>query len=215
MNAEFDHHGTEISSKRVYVVDDDRMVRRALFFSLGTAGFDVRSFASGNDLLEEIANLDPGCILLDLRMPEKDGADVLRELGDRVQRFPVVIITGHGEIEVAVRTMKMGASDFLEKPFTDAALLEVLEPIFQALPLQTEVNAERAEAEARVANLTARERELLSAIVSGLANKGAALQMGISVRTVEVHRANLMKRLGASSVGEAVRVALLAGMKPK
>jgi two-component system response regulator FixJ len=214
MNVENDHPISGAAVRKVYVVDDDSMVRRSLFFSLGTAGFDVRSFASGNDLLDEVDGLEPGCILLDLRMPEKDGAEVLRELGERIRRFPVVIITGHGEIEVAVRTMKMGASDFLEKPFTDAALLAVLEPIFQALPAEAEADMERAAAEARVAKLTAREREVLQGLVAGLSNKSAAAQMGISPRTVEIHRANLMKHLGASSVAEAVRLALLVGLNP-
>jgi two-component system, LuxR family, response regulator FixJ len=201
--------------QNVYVVDDDSMVRRSLFFSLGAAGFEVRSFASGDDLLAEVDVLEPGCILLDLRMPEKNGSEVLHELGERVRRFPVVIITGHGEIDVAVRTMKMGASDFLEKPFSEAALLEVLEPIFRTLPEHAQADAERAKASARVAKLTGRERDVLQGLVSGLSNKAAALELGISARTVEIHRGNLMKRLETKSVGEAVRIALQAGMKPK
>ena len=205
---------SEPSARKVYVVDDDSMVRRSLFFSLSAAGFDVRPFASGIDLLEEIENLEPGCVLLDIRMPEKDGAEVLAELGERVRRFPVVIITGHGEIDVAVQTMKLGAADFLEKPFTETALLAVLEPIFATLPTQSEADTERAAAEARVAKLTRREREVLEGLVSGLSNKAAANRLHISARTVEIHRAKLMKRLEASSISEAVRLALLAGVEP-
>lgn len=198
------------ADRKVYIVDDDSMVRRSLFFSLGTSGFEVRSFASGSDLLDEVDHLEPGCILLDLRMPEKDGTEILAELGERVRRFPVVIITAHGEIDVAVRTMKMGAADFLEKPFTDAVLLEILEPIFEGLPSSTQADDENADAKARVAKLSNREREVLQGLVEGLSNKAAAFRMGISPRTVEIHRANLMKNLRAGSVGEAVRIALLS-----
>lgn len=203
------------ASQRVYIVDDDSMVRRSLFLSLKTAGFEVRSFASGTDFLDEVDILDFGCILLDIRMPEKDGVAVLQDLGEKIRRFAVIMITGHGDVDVAVRTMKMGAADFLEKPFTDADLLEVLHNVFEQLPAQAEADMMRAEAEARVAKLTIRQREVLQGLVSGVSNRCAAEQMGISHRTVEIHRANLMKQLDANSVGEAVRLAISAGVKPK
>lgn len=201
------------SPKKVYVVDDDSMVRQALFFSLSTAGYGVRSFASGRDLLDEIDHLAPGCILLDVRMPDMDGAEVLSALGDRLPRFPVIMITGHGDIDIAVRTMKLGAKDFLEKPFSDDALLELLEPLFGSLPAQVEAEQKQARARDVIAKLTPRERDVLECIVAGLSNKQAALKLEISPRTVEVHRANLMRDLDANSVGEAVRIALLAGVK--
>lgn len=200
------------AARRIYIVDDDSIVRRSLFFTLSTAGFEVRPFLSGDDLLDEIGGLQPGCILLDLRMPQKDGLEVLTELGERTRRFPVVVITGHGEVDVAVKMMKLGAADFLEKPFSEAALLAVLEPLFAVLPAKIEAEAERVRAEALVSGLTPRQRDVLQGLVSGLSNKGAAAQLKISDRTVEIHRANVMKHLGASSVSEAVRLGLLAGL---
>ncbi|QDM41804.1 response regulator [Altererythrobacter sp. TH136] len=202
------------ASQQVYIVDDDSMVRRALYFLLASAGFAARSFASGEDFLAELDYLEPGCVLLDLRMPKIDGLNVLESMGSRSRRFPVVMITGHGEIDVAVRAMKMGATDFLEKPFTDEALISVLTSLFQSLPAAAAADTAAAEAARLVASLTRRERELLEGIVAGLSNKGAAQSMGISIRTVEIHRSNLMRSLGAKSVADAVRLALLAGIKP-
>lgn len=200
--------------QQVYIVDDDSMVRRALYFLLTSAGFAARSFASGEDFLAELDYLTPGCVLLDLRMPGTDGLDVMELMGSRTRRYPVVMITGHGEIDVAVRAMKMGATDFLEKPFTDDALIGALTPLFQNLPAMAAADTEEAEAAQLVASLTRRERELLEGIVAGLSNKGAAQSMGISIRTVEIHRSSLMRSLGAKSVADAVRLALLAGIKP-
>jgi two-component system response regulator FixJ len=149
-------------------------------------------------------------VLLDLRMPELDGIGVLRRLGERIARFPVVIITGHGEVEVAIQAMKAGAADFIEKPFSDSTLVQMLRPLLDGLPAQAQAAREREDAVARLASLTNRERELVDGLASGLSNKRAAEQMGISVRTVEVHRSNLMKRLGIGSVAELVRLAILA-----
>jgi len=198
--------------KRVYIVDDDPMVRRSLFFALSTTGFEVRSFMSGRDFLDEADALAAGCVLLDLRMPKTDGIAVLDELGARVRRLPVVIITGHGEVEVAVKAMKRGATDFLEKPFTDAALLETLNALFLTLPAQEEADAEHAQAVALIARLTPRERDVLQGLVAGLSNKGIARQLNVSARTVEVHRANLMDKLEAGSFAEVLRMAMLAGL---
>lgn len=203
-----------LTIQQIYIVDDDSMVRRALYFLLTSAGFTARSFASGEDFLAEIDHLKPGCVLLDLRMPGMDGLNVMELMGSRIRRFPVVMITGHGEIDVAVRAMKMGATDFLEKPFTDEALINALTPLFQNLPATAAADTEQAEASQLVASLTRRERELLEGIVAGLSNKGAAQSMGISIRTVEIHRGSLMRRLGAKSVADAVRLALLAGIRP-
>jgi two-component system response regulator FixJ len=136
---------------------------------------------------------------------------VLRELGERRRRFPVVTITGYGDIETAVSAMKLGSRDFLEKPFSDAALLSVLETVFASLPRELEAEGERLRAEGLVAGLTPRERELLQGLVAGLSNKGVANKLGVSVRTIEMHRGNLMDRLGVKSLADAVRIALLAG----
>jgi two-component system, LuxR family, response regulator FixJ len=197
---------------RVYVVDDDSMVRRALFFALRAGGFQPRTFASGSDFLEEADSLEPGCVLLDLRMPGVDGFDVLKSLGERVKRLPVVIITAHGEVSSAVAAMKSGATDFLEKPFADNALIEVLRLVFDKLPEAAEAERERSEALDRLSRLTPREREVFDALITGLSNKLIAHRLRISARTVEVHRANLMSRLEATSLAEAVRLAALAGV---
>ena len=200
--------------RHVYIVDDDRMIRRALSFALQTAGFKVRAFISGRDFLDEVDSLPAGCVLLDMRMPEMDGIAVLDELGDRSRRFPVITITGHGDVDVAVRAMKHGSKDFLEKPFTDDTLLDVLNAMFVTLPAEVEADAERQNAVARVAGLTPRERDLLEGLIAGLSNKRVAIRLNVSVRTVEMHRSNLMEQLGVGSLAEAVRLAILAGVKP-
>lgn len=198
----------------VYVVDDDSLVRRSLHFALQAAGYAVRAFMSGRDFLDEADVLAAGCVLLDVRMPEMDGLAVLAELGSRAAHLPVVIITGHGDVTTAVQAMKRGATDFLEKPFTDEALIEILDSVFEALPASAEADAERTQAKAQVARLTPRERELLQCLLSGMSNKGVANHLGISVRTVEMHRSNLMQRFQVRSLADVVRVGLLAGMKP-
>lgn len=197
-------------SRNVYVVDDDISVRRSVSFALATAGFAVRAFGTGRDFLDAADALAPGCVLLDLRMPDLGGFAVLRELGERRRRFPVVTITGYGDIETAVNAMKLGSRDFLEKPFSDAALLSVLDSVFASLPREVEAEGERLRAEGLVAGLTPRERELLEGLVAGLSNKGVANKLGVSVRTVEMHRGNLMDRLGVKSLADVVRIALLA-----
>lgn len=200
--------------KQVYIIDDDPVTRRSISFALKAAGFDVCPFICGRDFLDEVDGLASGTVLLDLRMPVMDGIAVLDALGERVRRFPVVVITGHGDVEVAVKAMKSGATDFLEKPFTDATLLAVLEMLFLALPAQAEADAERVQAKARVASLTPREQEVMQALAAGLANKEIAHRLSLSIRTVEMHRSSLMTRLRVKSLAEVVRVAILAGVKP-
>lgn len=197
----------------VYIVDDDSMVRRSLSFSLTSSGFNTRAFASGRDFLDEVDALSSGCVLLDIRMPEIDGLAVLDELAAKVQRFAVVAMTGHGDVNTAVSAMKRGALDFLEKPFTDAAVTDVLTKLFQALPAHADASAEREDAVARVAKLTMRERDVLRGLVAGLPNKAVANKLGIGVRTVEMHRTNLMVALGAKSLAEVVRIALIASIE--
>ncbi|WP_188063829.1 response regulator transcription factor [Sphingobium sp. KCTC 72723] len=200
--------------RRVYIVDDDSMVRRSLSFTLNTAGFLTRAFMSGRDFLDETDSLSTGCVLLDVRMPDMDGIAVLEELGRKSLLFPVIIMTGHGDVETAVRAMKQGADDFIEKPFTDAALMEMLEALFANLPARMEAQVERMKAQASVTKLTARERELLQGLVAGLSNKEIATRLDISVRTVEMHRSNLMNRLGVDTFAELIRTAILAQVKP-
>lgn len=201
-------------SKLVYIVDDDSMVRRALFFALTAGGYSPRSFASGPDFLAEAASLAKGCVLLDLRMPEVGGMNVLDELRQRELRLAVIIITGHGEVSDAVAAMKRGAVDFLEKPFADTMLFEVLDVAFDRLFTEKEDNPEIAEAIDRVSRLTRREQQVLQGMLAGLSSKELASVFGISSRTIEAHRASLIDRLGASSSAEAVRLGVMGGVVP-
>ena len=200
-------------NRRVYIVDDDSMVRRALFFALRAGGYNPRSFSSGEDFLQEAEALPDGCVLLDLRMPGLDGIAVLDRLGDQISRLPVVIITAHGEVSSAVAAMKRGASDFVEKPFNDSTVFEVLEQVFARAPVDAGTAMARRDAMERLERLTRRETQVLQGIVAGLANKQVAHRFGLSVRTVEVHRANLMSRLEVGSFAEAIKLAMLGGLQ--
>lgn len=204
----------ELLSRFVYVVDDDRDVRRSLSFMLGAS--DIRSypFGSGEDFLEAVPTLQPGCVLLDLRMPHMDGFDVMRELGQKDVDWPVIVMTGHGEVPVAVRAMKLGAVDFIEKPFSEEALLACFATAFALLDEREASGRRRREARERVAQLTSRERDILEGLLAGEANKQLAARLGISLRTVEMHRGNMMDRLGCASLAEALALAIEAGMQP-
>lgn len=194
----------------IHLVDDDESVRRSVGFMLKTSGFEVRSYASGTDLLKESKLLSSGCILLDIRMPGMDGLEVQQALRDAGVALPVVIMTGHGDVPLSVKAMKAGAIDFIEKPFEKAVLLSALEQGFAALR-RSEDRRERAnDASVRLQVLTAREREVLDGLADGLPNKTIAYDLGISPRTVEIHRANLMTKLGVRSLSEALRIAFAA-----
>ena len=196
----------------IYVVDDDEAIRRSLSFLLKTSGYAVRLFEGGTVFLKEAAGLEPGCVLLDVRMPDIDGLEVQRELRARGIMLPVVIMTGHGDIDMAVAAMKAGASDFIEKPFEKAALLGCVEAA-RLLSAADRGAGERAEdARARLNVLTDRERDVLDGLVEGLPNKTIAFDLGISPRTVEIHRANLMQKLEVKSLAEALRIAFHAGV---
>lgn len=198
----------------VYVVDDEISVRQALSYALQTAGYEVRPFASGGDFLDSLGMLAPGCVLLDLKMPELSGFDILDALGAHLRKFPSVAITGYGDLRTAVEAMKRGAMDFLEKPFTDEALLLALEEVFATLDDEVKADSAQRCAAKLVTSLSRRERETLQGLVGGLPNKAVANKLGISVRTVEMHRSNLMDRLGVKSLAEAAHIALAAGLKP-
>jgi two-component system, LuxR family, response regulator FixJ len=201
-------------SSFVYVVDDDRDVRRSISFMLGAADLQSRPFASGQDLLDGLAELQPGCVLLDIRMPEMDGFQVMGELAQRRVEWPVIVMTGHGEVSVAVRAMKLGAVDFLEKPFEENVLLASLERALLLLEDRREKAERRRGAEERVGQLSSREREVLRGLMAGLSNKVLARRLDISLRTVEMHRANMMERLRAGSLAEALTLAVQAGVEP-
>lgn len=198
--------------RQIYLVDDDEAVRRSAGFMLKTAGFAVESFASGVEFLKSIATLEPGCILLDVRMPGMDGLEVQRALGERGIIFPVIVLTGHGDVNVAVSAMKAGAIDFIEKPFEKAVLLAALEEGFAQIEKSDRSRARAREAAMRLNVLTAREHDVLEGLVRGHPNKTIAYDLGISARTVEIHRANLMTKLDVRSLSEALRIAFAAGL---
>ncbi|BBD02756.1 MULTISPECIES: response regulator FixJ [Sphingobium] len=195
----------------IYVVDDDDAIRRSLSFMLKTSGYAVRLFDGGHEFLKEAAALPAGCVLLDVRMPDIDGMAVQSELRTHGVMLPVVIMTGHGDIDMAVAAMKAGASDFIEKPFEKAALISCIEAAHRQSIAARGASARAQEAQARLNVLTDRERDVLNGLVDGLPNKSIAYDLGISPRTVEIHRANLMQKLEVKSLAEALRIAFHAG----
>lgn len=200
--------------QHVHVVDDDRDVRRSISFMLGVADLQSRPFASGADLLDSLDEIQPGAILLDIRMPEMDGFQVMAALAQRGIEWPVVVMTGHGEVSVAVQAMKLGAVDFLEKPFGEEVLLASLQRAFVLLKDRGEKGDRKRAAQARIATLSARENEVLKGLLAGFSNKMLARQLDISLRTVEMHRANMMDRLQVGSLAEALTLAVQAGVEP-
>lgn len=196
----------------VYIVDDDGAVRDSLKILLESAGYAVRSFASGHDVLDQVPSLAPGCLIADVRMPEIDGLTLQSRLAELQIDLPVVVITGHGDVAMAVRAMKAGAVDFVEKPFSEEAILESVRLALSRLgerPVKDEAAAKR------LALLSPREREVLEGLVAGLPNKTIAYDLAISPRTVEIHRARVMDKTQARSLPELVRIALAAGIQPK
>ena len=190
--------------KLIHIVDDEDAIRRSASYMLKTCGYAVESWSSGEAFLKGVRPADRGCVLLDVRMPALDGMEVQRALSERGVTMPVVIMTGHGDISIAVRAMKAGAVDFLEKPFEKSVLLRAVETAFEHMTA--------AEAEVILGALTPRERDVLEGLAQGLPNKTIAYDLGISPRTVEVHRANLMAKLDVRSLSDALRIAFAAGM---
>jgi two-component system response regulator FixJ len=194
----------------IHLVDDDEAIRRSAGFMLKTSGFRVRTYESGDALLKDGSNLEPGCILLDIRMPGMDGLEVQQALRDRGITLPVVIMTGHGDVSLAVQAMKAGAVDFIEKPFEKAVLVDAIGQAFDRLGRSKEATERAKDAHVRLQALTPREREVLDGLAQGLPNKTIAYDLGISPRTVEIHRANLMTKLEVRSLSEALRIAFSA-----
>lgn len=200
--------------KLVYVVDDDAMVRRASVFSLVAAGYEAHQFESGRSFIEDVAARQSGCVLLDVRMPDMDGFQVMDALDGHRDRFATIFMTGHGDVATAVRAMKHGAADFLEKPFDEQILFEMLDGLFLTLDSKIRSDAERAEAERRLRALSVREMDVLRGLVAGLPNKLVADQLALSTRTVEMHRANLMEKLDVKALADVLRLAFRAGIVP-
>ena len=196
----------------VHVIDDDEAFRESLVFLLQTAGLAVTSHASATDFLEAAAAADLGCIVSDVRMPGMTGIELLRRLKELGIGVPVIVVTGHGDVPLAVEAMKFGAVDFLEKPFDDEVLLASVRSALQERAGEAKRQTERTEIENRLAALSPRERDVLGGLVAGHANKQIAFDLGISPRTVEIYRANLKDKMQASSLSDLVRMALIAGI---
>ena len=199
----------------VYVVDDDEAVRDSLSALLEACGYKVHAFGLAQTFLDVAPSLAPGCLIADIRMPEMDGLELQQRLHERSLSFPTIVVTGHGDVPLAVRAMKAGALDFIEKPFSSQAILDSVAAALARLQPEDERDPAAAAAAAKVELLSAREREVLQGLLAGLPNKSIAYDLAISPRTVEIHRARVMDKMGARSLSELVRLALAAGLQAK
>lgn len=197
-----------VANPVVHIVDDDEAVRRSLAFMLSSAGLAVRVYDSARAFLDGFDNVQCGCLITDVRMPEMTGIELLQRIRERAPCFPAIVITGHGDVPLAVEAMKAGAIDFIEKPFDEEAILAAVKTALE----QTgdDPDGDRAAVTARLASLSERERQVLEGLVAGHPNKAIANGLGISPRTVEVYRANLMTKMEAKSLSELIRMAILA-----
>jgi two-component system, LuxR family, response regulator FixJ len=196
--------------KLVHIVDDDDGVRRSVAFLLKNAGYRVENHVSGVAFLKEAKTAERGCVLLDVRMPEMDGLEVQLEMATRGIDMPVVILTGHGDISVAVKALRAGAVNFIEKPYEKEMLIAAIEEAYSKLDRMHDKEMKAGEAKIRLASLTGRERDVLDGLVAGYPNKTIAYDLGISPRTVEIYRANMMEKLRVRSLSEALRIAFIA-----
>jgi len=204
--------GAPMSDALIAIVDDDEAIRDSTGDLLGGAGYRVALYESGDDFLARGNGSTAGCILLDLQMPGRDGIEVLQILKERGDSPPVVVITAHGSVAVAVEAMKLGAYHFMEKPYSAEELLDSIEQALASRSKRGDALAERARAISLVDGLSARQRQVLLGILKGLPNKVIAFELGLSIRTIEAYRAQLLEKLGARGTAEAVRIALTAGM---
>jgi len=195
----------------VHVIDDDDAVRESLAFLLGSAGFATHTYESAEAFLAALPEIGRGCVVTDIRMPGVSGIDLLRRLKEAASPLSVIVITGHGDVALAVQAMKLGAADFLEKPFDDTSMVAAVEDAYARMRERGADADRRAEAAEKLASLSQREREVLDGLVAGLPNKSIAYDLGISPRTVEVYRANLMTKMQANSLSDLVRTALIGG----
>jgi two-component system response regulator FixJ len=196
----------------IYVIDDDEAMRDSLSFLLDSSGFTVRLFETAQSFLDALPGLSFGCVVSDVRMPGIDGIELLKRLKAQNSAFPILIMTGHGDVPLAVEAMKLGAVDFLEKPFEDDRLIAMIGvAIRQAEPAAKNEEVVQ-DITARIASLSPRERQVMEGLIAGLSNKLIAREYDISPRTIEVYRANVMTKMQANSLSELVRLAMRAGM---
>jgi two-component system response regulator FixJ len=196
---------------KVYVIDDDEAMRDSLDFLLGSAGFHVTLFESAHHFLDAVSSIDFGCVVSDVRMPGIDGIELLKRMKASHSAFPVVIMTGHGDVPLAVEAMKLGAVDFLEKPFEDDRLIGMIDAALRQAETSARSEAVTLDIGARLAALSPRERQVMDGLIAGLSNKLIAKEYDISPRTIEVYRANVMTKMQAGSLSELVRLAIRAG----
>lgn len=194
----------------VHVIDDDEAARDSLSFLIDCAGIRVRAYESAIAFLEAVPTMEHGCIVTDVRMPEMSGVELIARLKALGVPDPVIVITGHADVPMAIQAMKAGVADFLEKPFSDEAILGAIRSALARHSDQSEATAERERIRERLATLSRREREVLDGLVQGHANKVIAYDLAISARTVEVYRANVMTKMHASSLSELVRIVTIA-----
>jgi two-component system, LuxR family, response regulator FixJ len=198
------------SEKLVHVIDDDDAVRRSVVFLLKHAGYQVKSYVSGIAFLKEAKTIKRGCVLLDVRMPDMDGLEVQQEMTAQGIDMPIVILTGHGDVDLAVKAMRAGAVNFIEKPYEKETLLYAVDEALARLERGHDKEMKAIEAQICLASLTGRERDVLNGLVQGFPNKTIAYDLGISPRTVEIYRANMMEKLRVRSLSEALRIAFIA-----
>ena len=194
----------------VHVVDDDEAVRESLAFLLDSAGMPSRTYASAELFLAALSEVKSGCVVTDVRMPGMSGLDLLGQLVQLKSTLPIIVITGHGDVPLAVEAMKLGAADFIEKPFNDEVMLASIRAVLARGRDMDQRDRERIDAAERIARLSGREKDVLEGLVAGKPNKVIAFDLGISPRTVEVYRANVMTKMQAASLSELVRLSLLA-----
>lgn len=196
----------------VYVVDDDEAVRESLRYLISSVDLQVKTFASATDFLDIYEPGMAGCLVVDVRMPGMSGLELQRQLSDRSINLPVIIITGHGDVDMAVRAMKSGAFDFIQKPFNDQVLLDLIQAALDKNARAAEADAERANIADQLNQLTEREREVLNGIVEGSSNKDIAAHLNLSEKTIEFHRSKVMRKMSASSLAELTRKVFVAQM---
>jgi two-component system response regulator FixJ len=196
---------------RIYIVDDDDAVRESLSMLLRSEDYDVVAFGNPLDFVSKIIDSEDGCIILDLFMPQMTGMQVMEQLKKLKITMPVICITGHGDIPSAVRALKMGAYDFLEKPFDSTMLIDLVKACISTRMNTQHIDAFNANAEEMIASLTPREHEVLKGMVDGLRNKQIAFDMDISIRTVELHRVHVMEKLNAKSLSDVLKIAIASG----
>jgi two-component system response regulator FixJ len=201
-----------MASNIVHVIDDDDALRDSLSFLLGTVKLDVKTYDSAEAFLSALPGVSAGCIITDVRMPNMSGVDLLRRLNELKLALPVIVITGHGDVQLAVEAMKIGAADFIEKPFDDEMLLNAVRAALAGWEDKSKEISERSSYVEKLKTLSSRERDVLEGLVAGKPNKVIAFDLGISPRTVEIYRANVMTKTGANSLPELVRMAMLAGL---